>query len=295
MTSDSLTPEQRAELLRAILKSPSYRLAYHDAEFMRDEDLRPVRLQLELLKPESYLRENHIDSTIVVYGSARVLSPVEAKKKYDQASEFLNHHPGDPDAKQALKQAQRHVHYSRYYEEARRFSYLISQRFQADNPCQFVVVTGGGPGIMEAGNRGAFDAGAKSIGLNITLPHEQVPNPFITPTLCFHFHYFALRKMHFMLRARALVAFPGGFGTLDELFEALTLVQTEKMSRMPIILVGKDYWSRLIDFDFMVEEGMISQADRELVTVVETAGEILSLLEVFYANCADRPFPGEPV
>ncbi len=148
---------------------------------------------------------------------------------------------------------------------------------------------------MEAGNRGAFDAGAKSIGLNITLPHEQVPNPFITPSLSFHFHYFALRKMHFMLRARALIAFPGGFGTLDELFEALTLVQTEKMSRMPIILVGREYWSRLIDFDFMVEEGMISQADRELVTVVETAEEIISLLEVFYANCSDRPFPGDPV
>ena len=295
MTSDSLTPEQRAELLRAILKSPSYRLAYHDAEFMRDEDLRPVRLQLELLKPESYLRENHIESTIVVYGSARVLPAVEAQKKLDQASDYLASHPDDQQARQALKLAQRQVHYSRYYEQARRFSFLISQRFQAENPCRLVVVTGGGPGIMEAGNRGAFDAGAKSIGLNITLPHEQVPNPFITPSLSFHFHYFALRKMHFMLRARALVAFPGGFGTLDELFEALTLVQTEKMSRMPIILVGREYWSRLIDFDFMVEEGMISQADRELVTGVETAEEILSLLEVFYANCPEQPFPGDPV
>jgi uncharacterized protein (TIGR00730 family) len=295
MTSDSLTVEQRAELLRAILKSPSYRLAYHDAEFMGADDLRPVRLQLELLKPESYLRENNIESTIVVYGSARVLSPAEAQKKRDQAAEFLRHHPDDAQAKQAYKQALRHMHYSRYYEEARRFAYMISQRFQTDNPCQFVVVTGGGPGIMEAGNRGAFDAGAKSIGLNITLPHEQEPNPFITPTLSFHFHYFALRKMHFMMRARALVAFPGGFGTLDELFEALTLVQTGKMSRMPIILVGKEYWSRLVDFDFMVEEGMISQADRELVTVVETAEEIVLLLETHYANCADRPFPEEPV
>ncbi|MGE4124029.1 MAG: TIGR00730 family Rossman fold protein [Pusillimonas sp.] len=283
--SDSLTPEQLDAMKRALCESPSYQVAYKDDEFMQTEDLRPVRLQLELLKPEGYLRSNHIESTIVVFGSARVLSADQAQAALREATDHAANHPEDPLARQALARASRQVSYAHYYEEARRFARIVSQRFQARSPCQFVVVTGGGPGIMEAGNRGAFDANAMSVGLNITLPHEQEPNPYISPALCFHFNYFALRKMHFMMRARALVAFPGGFGTLDELFEALTLVQTGKMARMPIVLVGKSFWSRLVDFDFLVEEGMISPQDRDLVSVVETAEEVLAIIERFYPDC----------
>ena len=294
--SDALTPEQLQEMKRRLFESPSYQVAYKDAEFMQAEDLRPVRLQLELLKPEEYMRRNHIESTIVVFGSARILPPEQAQAALRDATEHAARYPEDPQARQALARASRQVHYAHYYEEARRFSRIVSQRFQARSPCRFVVVTGGGPGIMEAGNRGAFDADALSIGLNITLPHEQEPNPYISPALCFHFNYFALRKMHFMMRARALVAFPGGFGTLDELFEALTLVQTQKMARMPIVLVGKSFWSRLVDFDFLVEEGMISADDRDLVSVVETAEEVMAIIERFYPDCDTcRLYPQEVV
>lgn len=294
--SDALTPEQLQQMKRTLCESPSYQVAYKDAEFMQADDLRPVRLQLELLKPEEYLRRNHIESTIVVFGSARILPAEQAQAALRTATEHAARHPEDPQARQALARASRQVHYAHYYEEARRFSRIVSQRFQSGSPCRFVVVTGGGPGIMEAGNRGAFDADALSVGLNITLPHEQEPNPYISPALCFHFNYFALRKMHFMMRARALVAFPGGFGTLDELFEALTLVQTQKMARMPIVLVGKSFWSRLVDFDFLVEEGMISADDRDLVSVVETAEEVMAIIERFYPDCDTcRLYPQEVV
>ena len=293
-SSDALTAEQIRERRLALRSSPSYRVAYKDAEFMEAEDLRPVRLQLELMKAEDSLRRNHIDSTIVVFGSARILSAEVAQAKLREATEIAARQPDDPAALRELNRASRQVHYSRYYEEARRLGRLVSQRYQAQSPCQFVVVTGGGPGIMEAGNRGAFDADALSIGLNITLPHEQEPNPYISPALCFHFNYFALRKMHFMMRARALVAFPGGFGTMDELFEALTLVQTEKMARMPIVLVGKSFWSRLVNFDFLVEEGMISEADRGLISIVETAEEVMAIIERFYPDCDScRLYPQE--
>jgi hypothetical protein len=294
MTSDSLTPDDRAALLQEIFDSPSYRIAYKDADFMESEDLRPVRLQLELLKPEYYLRKHDIESTIVVFGSARVLSPKDAQARLRQASDHAARNPDDPQARKALDTAARQVRYSHYYEEARRFAAMVSRRFQVNSSCQFVVITGGGPGIMEAGNRGAFDVDAKSIGLNITLPHEQAPNPFITPALCFHFNYFALRKMHFLMRARALVSFPGGFGTLDELFEALTLVQTGKMPRMPIVLVGREFWTRLVNLDFMVEEGMISEEDRNLVSIVETAEEIMAELENFYPDCGCAPGRSAP-
>ena len=294
--SDALTSEQIQALKKNLSQSPSYKVAYKDADFLEAEDLRPVRLQLELLKPEDYLRRNHIESTIVVFGSARILPPDAAQRALREATEHAASHPDDPQARQAVARATSQMQYSRYYDEARRFARVVSQRFQSRSPCQFVVVTGGGPGIMEAGNRGAFDAGALSVGLNITLPHEQEPNPYISPALCFYFNYFALRKMHFMMRARALVAFPGGFGTLDELFEALTLVQTEKMARMPIVLVGKAFWSRLVDFDFLVEEGMISAADRALVSVVETADEVMGIIERFYPDCDTcRLYPQEVV
>lgn len=293
MPSESLTPKQLKAMQQQLLDSPSYEVAYKDADFMESEDLRPVRLELELLKPEHYFRKSHIESTIVVYGSARVLSAKQAQDELRLATDHAARNPDDPQAKAALAKASRQVHYSHYYEEARRFARIVSRRFQVNSPCQFVVVTGGGPGIMEAGNRGAFDADALSIGLNITLPHEQEPNPYISPGLCFHFNYFALRKMHFMMRARALVAFPGGFGTLDELFEALTLVQTEKMAPMPIILVGKAFWARLVNFDFLVEEGMISAQDRDLISVVEKAEEVIAIIEAFYPGCDECHLPSK--
>lgn len=227
-------------------ESDSYKLAYEDSEFLVNEDLRPIRLQLELIKAERALRGEDIKSTIVVFGSART--------------------PQD----------------NRYYKEAEHFSRLISAKFQKHDRRDFVVVTGGGPGIMEAANKGAFNIGARSIGFNITLPHEQLPNPYITPGLAFRFHYFAMRKMHLLLRARGLVVFPGGFGTLDELFEVLTLVQTGKMKRVPIILVGKEFWSKVINFNFLIDEHFISPEDRALFEIVDTAEEIISALQKFY-------------
>ncbi len=265
-----IDPDQRKLLRDAILNGPSYRLAQEDVEFLAQDDLLPLRLQLELLKPEHELRAQGIGSTVVVFGSARIRSPediVAADKAVDN------------EGASGQGRARAHV---RLYEEARRFAHIVSARFQQEGRCDFVVVTGGGPGIMEAANRGAFEAGARSIGLNITLPHEQGPNPYITPELAFRFHYFALRKMHFLLRAKALVAFPGGYGTLDELFEVLTLVQTGKIARIPIVLVGKVFWRRAIDFTYLVEEGFIAARDTALFTVVDTADEIVSTLEAFF-------------
>ncbi len=248
----------RAALQAAVLASPSYRLAHQDTALLAEDDLRALRLQLELLKPERALRRYGISSTVVVFGSARILPSETA-----------------PDSERAHRQA-------RYFDEARRFAALVSRRFQQEGRRDFVVVTGGGPGIMEAANRGAWEAGAHSIGLNITLPHEQAPNPFITPDLAFQFRYFAIRKMHFALRAKAMVAFPGGFGTLDELFEILTLVQTGKMAPIPIVLVGAGFWRQAVNFDFLIEEGMISAADKARFTVVETAEDAVAALQKFY-------------
>jgi len=291
MLSDELTNEERRKLQGRLVASPVYRIAFEDEEFMNSEELRPVRLQLELLKPERELRKEDVHSTVVVFGSARIVSPDLALLDVEIAEEKLKRNPDDPMAIRDYTKARKRVEYSHYYNEARRFAVMMSRRHQHDGPCHFVVVTGGGPGIMEAGNRGAFDVGAKSIGLNITLPHEQEPNPYISPELCFHFHYFALRKMHFMMRARALVAFPGGYGTMDELFEALTLVQTGKMPRMPIILVGRDFWAKAINLDFLVEEGMINPEDKQLVDVVDSAEEIIEILERFYPDCDECRLP----
>jgi uncharacterized protein (TIGR00730 family) len=262
--------------------SASYRLAFEDAEFLHSEDLRPVRLQLELLKPERALRLEEIRSTILVLGSARVLAPDEAQARCAAAEARLREGPRDPDRFDELVRAQRQVAYAHYYQEARRFTRLVSQRFQRAGRRDFVVVTGGGPGIMEAANRGAAEVGARSVGFNITLPHEQAPNPYVTPELCFRFHYFALRKMHLLLRARALVAFPGGYGTLDELFEVLTLVQTGKIARMPIVLFGSQFWLRVVDFDFLLEQGLISAADAALFSIVDTAEDAIAQLHDFY-------------
>jgi uncharacterized protein (TIGR00730 family) len=251
----------------------SYRLAFTDVDFLLREELRPIRLQLELLKPQLIQDEQGIEATIVFFGSARILAPDVAENELAAART-------NGDAR-AVALARTRVAMSRYYEEARRFAGIVTRR-SASFAKPLYVVTGGGPGIMEAGNRGAFEVGGKSVGLNIVLTHEQVPNRFITPELCFQFHYFALRKMHFLMRAVALVCFPGGFGTLDEMFEVLTLVQTGKSRMRPILLFGRDFWTRLINFDLLIETGMISPQDVNLFHFVETAEEAWDLLAAQY-------------
>jgi len=247
----------------------AYKLAFTDNDFLLREELRPVRVQLELLKPELIQREQGIESTIVIFGSARIQPPEQARAALLAAQADAARGSGDPTV---LKRAEVALAMSRYYDEARRFSALVTEQSRA-HQTPIYVVTGGGPGIMEAGNRGAHEIGGKSIGLNIVLPHEQAPNPYITPELCFQFHYFALRKMHFLMRSIALVCFPGGFGTLDELFETMTLVQTGKSRRRPILLFGRAFWEKLIDFDHLVDTGMISPGDLQLFQYVETAEE----------------------
>ena len=251
----------------------SYRLAFTDTEFLLREELRPVRMQLELLKPEIVQQEQGIESTIVIFGSARILPPEAAATQLHAAQ-------ANDDAA-ALKRAKTALAMSHYYSEARRFAGLVTERSRSHRT-PIYVVTGGGPGIMEAGNRGAFDVGGKSIGLNIVLPHEQAPNPYITPELCFQFHYFAMRKMHFVMRSIALVCFPGGFGTLDELFETMTLIQTGKSRPRPILLFGRAFWEQLIDMQHLVDSGMISAADVGLFSFVETAEEAWDHLAAFY-------------
>lgn len=254
-------------------QSPSYRLAFKDEDFLLRDDLRPVRLQLELLKPELSLKEHNIRSTVAVFGSARIPEHSEAQAMLDEAEAEARANPGDAVLARKVGIARRMLDNARYYEEARRLGQIVSSSCLNNGECDFVVLTGGGPGIMEAANRGAADVDAKSIGLNIVLPMEQAPNPYITPDLSFRFHYFALRKMHFLHRAKALVIFPGGFGTLDEMFEAATLVQTGKIEPIPFLLFGKEYWERVINFDTMASEGMIAHKDKELFQFVETAEE----------------------
>jgi len=260
----------------------AYRLAFTDTDFLVRPELRPVRMQLELLKPELIQQELDIQSTVVIFGSARIPDRESAEEAVKAARDG-----GD---EEALQRAERRLLMSGFYEEARRFAALITdQTRHHDHP--LYVVTGGGPGIMEAGNRGAHEVGGRSIGLNIVLPHEQRPNQYITPELCFRFHYFALRKMHFLMRSVALAAFPGGFGTLDELFETLTLIQTGKCRRRPILLFGKDFWSRLIDFDLLLDTGMISPGDEQLFHYVETAEEAWALLKQEYDIGQPSPAP----
>lgn len=268
-----LTPAQKKVLVEKMKMAGTYSKAYEDMGFMSRKDLRPVRLQLELLKPDVILREHKIRSTIVVFGSARVNSPEEAKNRLAECEIKVKASPKDAAAKSDLKLAKLRVEQARYYEEARRFAQLASQVQYEGDHLDLVVVTGGGPGIMEGANRGAYEVHAKSIGLNITLPHEQDPNPYITPELCFQFHYFSLRKMHFLMRAKALVAFPGGYGTFDELFEILTLVQTGKKSPLPIVLVGKKFWEQAVNFQFLADQAMIAQEDLDLFSIVDTAEE----------------------
>lgn len=269
MSTDDLTPEQLE-----LLKAPAYRLACEDIELLHQEAMRPVRLQLELAKPELALEAQGIESTIVIFGSARTLPRDVAEQGLIAAEKALASSPEDVGLRQAVHIAAKKVEQSGYYEIARELAHLVSTNCQTNGECQYVVVTGGGPGIMEAGNRGAHEAGAKSIGLNIELPFEQAPNPYVTPELCFNFQYFAIRKMHFLMRAKALVAFPGGFGTLDELFESLTLIQTHTVDPIPVVLVGRSFWEKVVNIPALVEEGVISPKDLDLFSYAETAQEV---------------------
>ena len=257
------------------LQADANRMAFADPEFLFRRETRGIRFQLEMLKPDIGQSAQGIENTIVVYGSARFQSP-------DDAAAALATAQASGDAER-VRLAERAVRNAHYYEQARQFARLVARYSNAQEPANRIhICTGGGPGIMEAANRGAHDEGAPNIGLNITLPHEQSGNRFITPTLSYKFHYFALRKMHFMMRAKALVAFPGGFGTLDELFEVLTLVQTRKTKPVPVILFGTEFWKRLIDFDFLVEQGTISAADLGLFHYTDDPQEAWDRIRGFY-------------
>ncbi|GAA4769160.1 LOG family protein [Stakelama sediminis] len=271
--------QQEAETARTQLQTPqtedpAYRLAFQDMDFLLREDLRPVRFQLELLKPQLILDEAHIASTLVMYGSARIPEPDKAQALLDMAEDD-----------QGKRIAENLVAKSKYYDVARKLAQLASH-FPLDEAGKrhFVVCSGGGPSIMEAANRGAADVGAESVGLNIVLPHEQAPNPYVTPGLSMQFHYFALRKMHFLLHARAVAVFPGGFGTFDESFELLTLIQTGKIDPMPVLFYGKDFWNRVVNFEALCDEGVISPRDLNLITFVETAEEGWEIIQDFYRN-----------
>ena len=276
-TMEPELPDRMSHVPRDVI-SPSYIPADKDTEFLQRDELRPIRIGLELLKSELIQREQGIRSTIVVFGSARLQEPDSARAALRLAEAAAARTPTDSTCQQKVAVAGRQLELSRYYDVAREFGRLVSSTCQIDGRCEYVIVTGGGPGIMEAANRGAGDVNAKSIGLNITLPHEQRPNPYITPELNFQFRYFAIRKMHFLIRARALVAFPGGFGTLDELFETLTLLQTGKTENVLVVLVGRDFWERLINWQWLVENGLIAEQDLQLFQYAETAQEAWDLI-----------------
>jgi uncharacterized protein (TIGR00730 family) len=251
-------------------RAPAYRLAFADPDFLCREELRPVRLQLELLKPEMYLDEYGIQSTIVLFGGARIPDPDHKDKARTKTLAEL----------------------SEFYDEAREFARLMTVKSLTTHCCENVIVTGGGPGVMEAGNRGAADAGGISIGLNIVLPHEQAPNAYVTPDLSFNFHYFAIRKMHFLMRAKAICIFPGGFGTMDEMFETLTLIQTGRMERVPFLLFGREFWEKVINWEALADAGTISEEDLDLFRFVDTAQEAMTLIENWQPVPARDEIPG---
>lgn len=251
-------------------RAPAYRLAFTDEDFMCREELRPARLQLELLKPELLMTEYGIDSTIVLFGGARIPEP--AKKDTARTKTLAD--------------------LSKFYDETREFARLMTLKSMQGGSRENVIVTGGGPGVMEAGNRGALDAGGVSIGLNIVLPFEQAPNEYVTPELCFNFHYFAIRKMHFLMRAKAICIFPGGFGTMDEMFESLTLIQTGRMERIPFLLFGRAFWEKIINWDALADAGTISADDLDLFRFVETASEAMDVIENWAVAPARKKIPG---
>ncbi len=273
---------QAAARVAAIMASPGYRQGDQDVAFLGLDATRGVRLQLDYLKPELLLQQQGVEHTIVVFGGTRLQEPEAALRKVDALQQALLADPKSKVLKQRLSVARSIQAKSGYYHEARRFGRLVATSGRGPDDCKLTLVTGGGPGIMEAANRGAFDVGAKSIGLNITLPHEQYPNPYITPDLCFKFHYFSMRKLHFVKRAKALVAFPGGYGTLDELFETLTLIQTRSIDPLPVVLVGESFWRQAVNVDFLVDEGVIDAEDRELFWYAETADEIWQSIQEWH-------------
>ncbi len=269
-------PSARDEIHADEAQHPSaYKLAYADQDFLLRDELRGLRFQLELQKPEMILQEEGVESTVVIFGSARFLAPEDAEQALKDAEKS-----GDPAKIRIARRDQRNSH---FYQESRKLASIITEH-AANCPTaeRLHVMTGGGPGVMEAANRGANESGGRSIGLNIVLPHEQKPNPYISPEFCFRFHYFGIRKMHFMLRAKALVVFPGGFGTLDELFEALTLIQTEKSRKVPVVLVGHAFWRRAINLEFLRDEGVISAEDVNRITTVDTAEQAWQVIAGFY-------------
>jgi uncharacterized protein (TIGR00730 family) len=273
-----------AENMERILASPSYLLAQEDPALLSKEEMRGVRMLLELGKPELALQADKIHSTVIVFGGTQIVERTAAERRLSEARRMAAAHPSDAKAAREVVRSERLLAAAHYYDSARQFAKLVSIDNQCDSQRDYVVITGGGPGIMEAANRGAFDVGCKSIGLNIKLPAEQQPNPFITPELCFQFKYFALRKFHFILRAAAVVLFPGGFGTLDEMFETLTLRQTHRMQPVPIILFGRDYWSRVIDFQFLADSGVIADHNLDLFTYAETPEEAWQQILDFHAR-----------
>src|ERR1700687_2622543 len=282
-------PEEDPEALQRvqrILESHSYRLAEADPEFLSRDEARGLRLQLEYLKPETLLDDHGIRDTIVVFGSTRICEPGAARRNVEALRAAQAAAAGDEEITRRLAIAERILAKSHYYEVARELGRLVGEACEkAADRSKVMILTGGGPGMMEAANRGAFDVGAKSLGLHIDLPHEQYPNPYITPELCLRFHYFALRKLHLLVRAKALVAFPGGYGTFDELFEVLTLVQTRKIKPLPVVLVGESYWRRVVDTDFLVDEGVIDPEDRDVFWFAETAQEIWNGILCWHDAC----------
>jgi len=264
---------QSLKLIQTIMNSPTYAMAQKDTNFIDSYEARGIRLELDYLKAELQMKKYGIEHTIVVFGSSRIVEKKTALKNLHTITKMVEKNPNDRELLRELYIAERMVGKSIYYEDARKFGRLVGESGKSVEDCRVTIMTGGGPGIMEAANRGAYDVGAKSIGLNIKLPHEQYPNPYITPDLCFLFHYFAIRKLHFLNRAKALVVYPGGFGTLDELFETLTLVQTRKTQQIPIVFIGQNYWQRVIDFEFLQEEGVIAPEDLEIFHFADNADE----------------------
>ena len=287
-SEDDPAAEQRVQ---RIVASQSYRQAADDVQFLRRAEMRGVRLQIDYSKVELLLQSHGVEHTVVVFGSTRIHEPAAARRKVESLRDALAQNPGDAVLHRRLAVAERIEAKSHYYDTARELGQLVGRGGGGPQDHRVMLMTGGGPGMMEAANRGVFDAGAKSIGLNITLPHEQYPNPYVTPELCFSFHYFAMRKLHFLKRACALVAFPGGYGTFDELFETLTLVQTRKIRPVPIVLVGEDWWRRAVDIDFLVDEGVIDVEDRELFWYAETAEDIWSGIQRWHQINGTPLFP----
>lgn len=276
---------EMAEREEIIINSPSYIQADQDVDFLDQDETMGVRLEIDYLKPELLLHQQGVEHTIVVFGSTRLPDPAVSVETLKRLQKALAEEPGSDTLKKRIKIAEAICKKSRYYDEAREFGQLVGESGKGPGDCRVTLVTGGGPGIMEAGNRGAFEVGAKSIGLNITLPREQFPNSYVTPELCFKFHYFAVRKLHFLKRARALVAFPGGYGTLDELFETLTLIQTRTIEPLPVVLVGESFWRQAVNIDFLVNEGMIDERDRDLFWYAETAEEIWQGIHDWHESC----------